>query len=1000
MKIFFLAQHLSTGGMPQYLLWCIENLIKEGKNKKDIFVIEYEDVTGGKYIVQRSKIQNILTDNLITLHGNLSQKIIIFQELLNKYKPNIIHLQEFPEIAGLPEEFCNMIYSTNRQYKIIETTHDSSFDPTKKIYFPDGFSFINTYHSTLYSGYDLPSKVVEYTIPEQKRPNRTEALKQLSADPNYKHVLNVGLFTPRKNQAELIYIAKLLQDYPIQFHFVGNTADNFRTYWEPILNKRTNNCVIWGERSDPERFYGACDIFYFASKPVGADKESNPLVIKEAIAWNLPMLLYDHETYGGAYNGKEGLTFLQDDILENCKTLLTKLGFTDFSKIRTLDPIDVSLTFNTNENRIYITYNDLVAQKLDITIRDADTNLPIFNDQLTFSHGSTWWIDPCRAIHFIDVQNFNGFNVEFYKNDKLLLSKELWLRKNPPFTKTKFNVYPLDALYYNFLEFYQMKIYDGMIKQGDIILDIGASSGTFSNYALDQGAKHCYMVEPFPRSVENLKATFGKDDRVTIIDKAISDTRGEKSFWMFSKNSTMGSLYQQEDKFQFEHKVSAITFQDLFDEYKIGKIDLLKMDTEGSEYAIFDTIESLDIERLIIEFHYNRGEVKRIIEKLKKFDYDFEIHENSTYKPGSSELYFGNITAYKKGTPNPLKHNVNVPETMPVVENTPLSISIPKKQTSSKIYKMCHIQPGSIPIPPNNWGAVEKIIWGYKKCLEEKGHTVDISYPLDIHQPYDFAHAHIANQAILLKGRNIPYFFSMDDHHVVTHGKDSPLYKQQIEAIQGSICTFLGAEFLFDFFSEVKDKLRFLQHSTDTTYFIPHEYKAPVSILCVGNTLYDMDNEMVDRKGFELAIQAANELNIPITIAGPTKSNQEFADRMKKKNYKFMNILDPTEEDLLYLYQSHSLFVFPTFLEAGHPPVAIIEAMSCGLPVIATYVGTDVIPEETLITERTPKNVKKAILNAIYNYDKLSKRSRELAVKKYDWKVVADILEEYYKEFV
>jgi glycosyltransferase involved in cell wall biosynthesis len=161
-----------------------------------------------------------------------------------------------------------------------------------------------------------------------------------------------------------------------------------------------------------------------------------------------------------------------------------------------------------------------------------------------------------------------------------------------------------------------------------------------------------------------------------------------------------------------------------------------------------------------------------------------------------------------------------------------------------------------------------------------------------------------------------------------------------------------------------------------------------------------MNGELVDRKGFELAIQAANEMNMPITIAGPTRSNQEFASRMKSKNYKFMNILDPTEEELLYLLRSHSIFAFPTFLEAGHPPVAIIEAMSCGLPVVATYVGKDVIPNETLITERNVASVKKAILGAIYNYDRLSKRSRELAVGKYDWKVVGNQLEKYYKEFI
>jgi FkbM family methyltransferase len=998
MKIFFFAQHLSTGGMPQYLVWSIENLIKEGTPSKNIFVIEYTDITGGKFVVQKTRIQNLITQNLITLLGNGREKATQFQDLIAKEKPDIIHMQEFPEIAGLPADICKIIYSETRKHKVIETSHDSSFNPAKKMYLPDGFSFINSYHATLYSSYNIPSKIIEYTIPEQVRPDRTVALTKLRLNPEVKHVLNIGLFTPRKNQAELIYIAKLLQEYPIQFHFVGNTADNFKSYWEPILNKTSKNCTIWGERNDPESFYSAADIFYFSSKPVGEDKESNPLVIKESISWKLPMLLYNHDTYNKIYNNTEGLTFLKDDILDNCKLLLEKLGFDDFSKIKPLDQVDVSLTFNAQENRINMTYHDLISQTLDIVIRDADTNLPIYNTELTFAHNSNYWINPCQAIKFIDVQHFNGFTVELYKNDTRILSKELWLRKNPPFTKTKFNVYPLDALYYNFIEFYEFKLYDDMIKPGDIILDIGASSGTFTNYALDQGAAHSYAVEPFPRSVKNLRQTFSDDPRVTIIDKAISDVSGKKNFYMFNKNSTMGSLYQQEDKFKFEEEVDAITFQELFDTYKVGKIDLLKMDTEGSEYAIFDTIQSLDIPKLIIEFHYNKGEVNKLLEKLKTLNYEYDIHENSSYRPGSESLYFGNITAFKYGKGKPVQKLVASPPPEPIVIKSEPQPFI--KQSGPQL-TICQIQPGSISIPPKNWGAVENIIWGYKKCFEEKGHIVDILYPLDIHKSYNIVHAHIANQAILLKQRNIPYFFSMQDHHVVTYGKDSPLYQQQIEAIKGSLCTFLGAEFLFEFFQEVKDKLRYLQHSTDTSYFLPSNSTAPNSILCVGNTLYDMpDGSLQDRKGFELSIQAANQLGIPITIAGPTKSNEDFAKGMKAKGYKFMNILDATQDELLYLYQSHAIFAFPSFLEGGHPPVAVIEALACGLPVVATYLGKDVIANETLVKERTVENVKKAILNSMYNYNKLSQRSRELAVTKYDWHVVADKLENYYKEFI
>ena len=62
-KLLFIAPHLSTGGMPQYLYKQIETL----KDVFDIWCAEWEDVTGGHLVVQRNRILNLLGKNLITL---------------------------------------------------------------------------------------------------------------------------------------------------------------------------------------------------------------------------------------------------------------------------------------------------------------------------------------------------------------------------------------------------------------------------------------------------------------------------------------------------------------------------------------------------------------------------------------------------------------------------------------------------------------------------------------------------------------------------------------------------------------------------------------------------------------------------------------------------------------------------------------------------------------------------------------------------------------------
>ena len=115
--------------------------------------------------------------------------------------------------------------------------------------------------------------------------------------------------------------------------------------------------------------------------------------------------------------------------------------------------------------------------------------------------------------------------------------------------------------------------------------------------------------------------------------------------------------------------------------------------------------------------------------------------------------------------------------------------------------KVAQVTPGLIPIPPNGWGAVEKIIWEYKQNLDRMGIQTDIKYLNEvIPNEYDIVHIHIANLAIEAKNRGIPYIFSLHDHHVVHNGKGSSNYNQNLEAIKGSIISFCHAEFLVDFF--------------------------------------------------------------------------------------------------------------------------------------------------------------------------------------------------------
>ena len=55
-KLLYVAPHLSTGGLPQYLTKKIELL----KDSYEIYLVEWVDCTGGVLVVTRNKIVKLV----------------------------------------------------------------------------------------------------------------------------------------------------------------------------------------------------------------------------------------------------------------------------------------------------------------------------------------------------------------------------------------------------------------------------------------------------------------------------------------------------------------------------------------------------------------------------------------------------------------------------------------------------------------------------------------------------------------------------------------------------------------------------------------------------------------------------------------------------------------------------------------------------------------------------------------------------------------------------
>jgi len=150
------------------------------------------------------------------------------------------------------------------------------------------------------------------------------------------------------------------------------------------------------------------------------------------------------------------------------------------------------------------------------------------------------------------------------------------------------------------------KIYEKFfpVEENDIVLDVGASVGTFTYSILEKKPKHVYCVEPseveFPTLVKN---TMGYP--VTPILKGISKTNElSQNELVYGNNKTM----------------EGITFNKLCELYNLEKIDFLKTDCEGGEYDIFNK-ENFDfiknnVKKIVGEWHLGTPELNN---KFREF---------------------------------------------------------------------------------------------------------------------------------------------------------------------------------------------------------------------------------------------------------------------------------------------------------------------------------------------------------------------------------------------
>jgi len=179
------------------------------------------------------------------------------------------------------------------------------------------------------------------------------------------------------------------------------------------------------------------------------------------------------------------------------------------------------------------------------------------------------------------------------------------------------------------------------IKEGDIVVDIGANRGVFTALAAYKKAGLILAYEPDPDNYTSLSNLVSLNGflMVKLHNIAVAGTEGYRPLYLSNENTRhtiVGRDVVTNQELEESIEVKTILLDDIVK--NVNKVDLLKIDCEGAEYEILLStgVSILEkVRRIVIEYHGDEQDIRvfEIINRLKEIGYCIQLNPNNFGAP-------------------------------------------------------------------------------------------------------------------------------------------------------------------------------------------------------------------------------------------------------------------------------------------------------------------------------------------------------------------------------
>ena len=302
--------------------------------------------------------------------------------------------------------------------------------------------------------------------------------------------------------------------------------------------------------------------------------------------------------------------------------------------------LDMSVWFESPD-KIHIVNNSHNDLKVTVSVLDKHSKVPIYFTDMHFgAPGQGWWLMPLQNYDWSADKYIDTFLLEFYDvNRNFIDSKEVKIKDTPrvgreaPETRI---FSPFDCLWINYKQMFLEGIYDDLDMDNlNTVIDVGANVGMFSNYISMRGAKLIHAIEPTNKAFQELKKQFYYYNGVVCHKIGLDTADGQKTLFTNNENSTISSFLHKTSDDINEEVVDMYTIPTFYRNNGIEKIDLVKMDIEGMEYDILNSLSDEDLlrsERYLVEYHLNNLEnnrAQKLMNRFKHLGYELEVHHDN-----------------------------------------------------------------------------------------------------------------------------------------------------------------------------------------------------------------------------------------------------------------------------------------------------------------------------------------------------------------------------------